>query len=40
MNEQDANLASDPLLRAARALPREIEPPHDLWPGIEAAIGH
>lgn len=38
MNEQDANLANDPLLRAARALPREIAPPHDLWPGIEAAI--
>jgi len=38
MNEQDENLANDPLLRAARALPREIAPPRDLWPGIETAI--
>jgi hypothetical protein len=29
----------DELTRAARALPRGIAPPRDLWPGIERAIG-
>lgn len=28
----------DALMRALRRLPQEIEPPHDLWPGISAAM--
>lgn len=28
----------DPLLRQVAALPKEIEPSHDLWPGIRARL--
>ncbi len=31
--------ADDPLLAKAAELPKEIEPPHDLWPGIAARLG-
>lgn len=41
MNERDetGGREADPLLRAARELPRGIAPQRDLWPGIERAIG-
>jgi hypothetical protein len=41
MNERDdkrQDSEPDPLLRAARQLPRGIAPQRDLWPGIERAI--
>lgn len=42
MNEHDDTMQEEPkddaLMRAARALPREVAPARDLWPGIEAAI--
>lgn len=39
MNESDERMRDDDaLMQAARALPREIAPARDLWPGIEAAI--
>ena len=33
------NPPDDPLLARAAELPREIEPPRDLWPGIAARLG-
>lgn len=38
MNESDERVRDDAVMRAARALPQEIAPERDLWPGIEAAI--
>lgn len=40
MNERDEDMQrdDDAVMQAARALPREIAPARDLWPGIEAAI--
>jgi hypothetical protein len=40
MNERDEteDRETDPLLRAARELPRGIAPSRDLWPGIEREI--
>lgn len=41
MNErhETQDREADPLLRAARELPRGIAPQRDLWPGIEREIG-
>ncbi len=33
------NPGEDPLLAKASELPQELEPPHDLWPGIAARLG-
>ena len=33
------NPSEDPLLAKAAALPKDVEPPHDLWPGIAARLG-
>jgi hypothetical protein len=33
------NPPEDPLLAKAAELPKEIEPAHDLWPGIAARLG-
>jgi hypothetical protein len=39
MNEHDEMTREEAaVMRAAQALPKEIAPPHDLWPSIEAAI--
>jgi hypothetical protein len=39
MNDtRDKGSANDALLAAARALPKEIKPQRDLWPGIEQAM--
>ena len=34
----DRNRDQDPLLAKAAELPREVEPSHDLWPGIRARL--
>jgi len=31
--------SEDPLLAKAAELPKDVEPPHDLWPGIAARLG-
>ena len=33
------NPSEDPLLAKAAELPKDVEPPHDLWPGIAARLG-
>lgn len=33
------NPPEDPLLAKAAELPKDVEPPHDLWPGIAARLG-
>jgi hypothetical protein len=33
------NPSEDPLLAKAAELPKEVEPPRDLWPGIAARLG-
>lgn len=33
------NPPEDPLLAKAAGLPQDVEPPHDLWPGIAARLG-
>jgi hypothetical protein len=33
------NASEDPLLAKAAELPKEVEPPRDLWPGIAARLG-
>jgi hypothetical protein len=33
------NPSEDPLLAKAAALPKDVEPAHDLWPGIAARLG-
>lgn len=39
MNDRDHDAEFAKLLEETRRLPRSIEPPHDLWPGIAARIG-